>query len=179
MMATNSQLKSKTESKSKLCLRQSVRRPVYLGVKPHLGPKTRFLLLSDSCGFVDVSVLSDERTGLSFTIAAGPHQRSHSRVRVRGTHDHILLSRIRDSPKLDDQVLRNRVAQLYPGSEPLFVVSYDSQGYGGCIRIRLHTGFKVKAKDTLRPAIYGQSVRLGIKPLETHDQRFISTEHLR
>jgi hypothetical protein len=26
--------------------------------------------------------LSDERTGLSFTIAAGPSQRSHSRVRV-------------------------------------------------------------------------------------------------
>jgi hypothetical protein len=27
--------------------------------------------------------LSDGRTGLSFTIAAGPHQRSHSQVRVR------------------------------------------------------------------------------------------------
>jgi hypothetical protein len=27
-------------------------------------------------------VLSDERTGLSFTIAAGPRQRSHSRVGV-------------------------------------------------------------------------------------------------
>jgi hypothetical protein len=26
--------------------------------------------------------LSDEKSGLSFTIAAGPHQRSHSRVRV-------------------------------------------------------------------------------------------------
>jgi hypothetical protein len=26
--------------------------------------------------------LSDERTGLSFSIAAGPRQRSHSRVRV-------------------------------------------------------------------------------------------------
>jgi hypothetical protein len=26
--------------------------------------------------------LSDERTGLSFTIAAGPHQHSHSQVRV-------------------------------------------------------------------------------------------------
>jgi hypothetical protein len=26
--------------------------------------------------------LSDERTGLSFTLAAGPRQRSHSRVRV-------------------------------------------------------------------------------------------------
>jgi hypothetical protein len=29
-------------------------RPVNLGVKPHLGPKTRFLLLSDCCGFVNV-----------------------------------------------------------------------------------------------------------------------------
>jgi hypothetical protein len=27
---------------------------VILGVKPQLGPKNRFLLLSDSCGFVDV-----------------------------------------------------------------------------------------------------------------------------
>jgi hypothetical protein len=28
--------------------------PVYLGVKSHVGPKTRFLLLSDSCRFIDV-----------------------------------------------------------------------------------------------------------------------------
>jgi hypothetical protein len=33
--------------------------------------------------------VSDERTGLSFKIPAGPRQRSHSR-------DHILLSQIRD-----------------------------------------------------------------------------------
>jgi hypothetical protein len=37
----------------------------------------------------------------------------------RGTHDHILLSQIRDSPNLEGQVPvlispRNRVAQLYP-----------------------------------------------------------------
>jgi hypothetical protein len=32
----------------------TVSRSVCLGVKPHLGPKTRFLLLSDSCEFVDV-----------------------------------------------------------------------------------------------------------------------------
>jgi hypothetical protein len=32
----------------------TVSQPVCLRVKPHLGTKTRFLLLSDSCGFVDV-----------------------------------------------------------------------------------------------------------------------------
>jgi hypothetical protein len=47
----------------------------------HLGPKTRFLLLSDSWVFVDVW-RPDEKTGLSFTIAAIPRQRSHSRVGV-------------------------------------------------------------------------------------------------
>jgi hypothetical protein len=62
------------------------------------------------------------------------------------TDDHILLSQIGDSPNLEGQVpifisLRNRVARLYaqaPGS--IFVASYDSQGYGGGIRPRLHTG---------------------------------------
>jgi hypothetical protein len=33
-------------------------------------------------GLMIWGALSDERTGLSFTIAAGPHQRSHFRVRV-------------------------------------------------------------------------------------------------
>jgi hypothetical protein len=67
------------------------------------------------------------------------------RSESRGTHDHILLSQIRDSPNLEGQAPvfispRNRVAQLYPqalGSH--FVASYDSQGYGGGIRSRLHT----------------------------------------
>jgi hypothetical protein len=70
------------KSKSKLCYD---RRPVgqsVLASSPHLGPKTRFLLLSDSYGFVVSSALSDERTSLSFTIAAGPRQRGHSQVRV-------------------------------------------------------------------------------------------------
>jgi hypothetical protein len=63
----------------------------------------------------------------------------------RGTHDHILLSQIRDSPNLEVQVPvfispSNRVAQLYPQTlGSLFVASYDSQGYGGSIRTRLHT----------------------------------------
>jgi hypothetical protein len=40
--------------KVKVTLRPTVTRPVSLGVKPHLGSKTMFLLLSDSCGFVEV-----------------------------------------------------------------------------------------------------------------------------
>jgi hypothetical protein len=63
-----------------------------------------------------------------------------------GVHDHILLSQIRDSPKLEGQVPvfispRNRVAQLYSQAlGSLFVASYDSQGYSGGIRTRLHAG---------------------------------------
>jgi hypothetical protein len=63
------------------------------------------------------------------------------------THDHILLSQIRDFPKLEGQGQvpvfispRKRVAQLYPqilGSH--FVASYNSEGYGGGVRPRLHT----------------------------------------
>jgi hypothetical protein len=51
-----------------------------------------------------------------------------------------------DSPNLEGQVTvfispRNRVAQIYPRAlGSLSVVSYDSQGYGGGILIRLHMG---------------------------------------
>jgi hypothetical protein len=64
----------------------------------------------------------------------------------RETHDHILLSRIRDSPNLVGHFPvfispRDRVAQLYPEAMgSIFVVSYDSQGYDKGIRPRLHTG---------------------------------------
>jgi hypothetical protein len=63
-------------------LRLTVSQSVSLGVKPHLGPMTRYLLLCDSYGLVLGGTLSDERTGLSFLCAAGPCQRSLFRVRV-------------------------------------------------------------------------------------------------
>jgi hypothetical protein len=71
------------------------------------------------------------------------------RFESRGTHARILQSQIRDSPNLEGQVPvfispRNRVAQLHPQAlGSLFVASYDSQGYGGGIRPRLHTGLFV------------------------------------
>jgi hypothetical protein len=58
------------------------------------------------------------------------------RSESRETHDHILLSQIRDSPNLEGQVpvfasLRNRVAEIYPqGLGSLFFASYDSQVCG-------------------------------------------------
>jgi hypothetical protein len=45
-----------------------------------LGPD--FYYCQMVAGLLVWGALSDERTGLSFTIAAGPRQRSHSRVRV-------------------------------------------------------------------------------------------------
>jgi hypothetical protein len=67
----------------------------------------------------------------------------------RGTHNQILLSQIRDCPDLEGQVpiLKspwNKVALLYlQALGSIFVASYYSQGYGGGIRPRLHTGFAV------------------------------------
>jgi hypothetical protein len=67
------------------------------------------------------------------------------RSETHGTHDHILLSQNRDSPNLEGQVPvsifpRNRVVRLYSQAlGSLFFASYDSQGCGGGIRLRLHT----------------------------------------
>jgi hypothetical protein len=66
-----------TKVKVKVVLRPTVIRPVCLGVKPHLGPKTRFLLQSDSCGFVQAGHSLWREDG-----SAGPRQRSHSGARV-------------------------------------------------------------------------------------------------
>jgi hypothetical protein len=45
--------------------------------------------------------LSDERTGLSFTIAAGFASAVILGSESHGAHDYILLSQIRDSPNLE------------------------------------------------------------------------------
>jgi hypothetical protein len=111
--------------------RQSVR----LGTKP--------LETHDQC-FFNWTLAVDERMGLSFTIAAGPLQLSHSQVRVpRDSWPHFTLSNS-TVPKPGGQVPvfispRNRVARLYPQAlGSLFFTSCDSQSCGGDIRPRLH-----------------------------------------
>jgi hypothetical protein len=80
-----------------------------------------------------------------------------------GTHDHIFLSQNRDSPNLEDQepvfiFPRNRVARLYSQAlGSLFVASYDSQGCGGGIRPRLHTGVLPGQSASVTTAIQGDS----------------------
>jgi hypothetical protein len=49
---------------------------LFLGLRPDLYYRLTV------AGLLIWSVLSDERTGMSFTIAAGPRKRSHSQVRL-------------------------------------------------------------------------------------------------
>jgi hypothetical protein len=138
-------LEIEVQIKTKVTLRPTVSRPVYLGIKhPSGGRRPDFYYCQTVVGFWTCGVLSDERTGLSFTIAAGLLQRSRSRVPVPQDSLLILLSQVRDSLNQEDQVPvfvspRNRVDQLYHQTLGSLLASCNSQGYGGVMRTRLHT----------------------------------------
>jgi hypothetical protein len=75
------------------------------------GPRPDFYYYQIAADLLMWDSLSEEKTDLSFTTAAGPRQSSHIRV-------HTLLSQIGDTPNLEGQVplfisSRNWVAQLY------------------------------------------------------------------
>jgi hypothetical protein len=64
-------------------IRPTVSRPVCLGIKHPSGAYDQiFYYCQTVAGLFMWGAVSDERTDLSFTIAADPRQRSHSRVRV-------------------------------------------------------------------------------------------------
>jgi hypothetical protein len=82
---------------------------------PILGPRSYFYQCQTVAGLLIWGALSDERTYLAITIAAGLRQ--HRLFRVRVIHDLILLSQIPDSPNLEGHIPvfispRNRVAQF-------------------------------------------------------------------
>jgi hypothetical protein len=107
-------------SMSKSCYdRRSVGQSVLVS-NTNLGLKTRYFFCLTLTGLLMWRALSDERTGLSFVYATGPRQRSLSQVRVLwDSRPYFTVSDFETS---------------------LFVASYDSQGHGGGIRPRLHTG---------------------------------------
>jgi hypothetical protein len=109
---------------------------------PHLWRTTRFVLLSDICGLPVLGRPPWREDGSVIY--------SYSSLPLSGPSPADLMTTfyclIWDSPNLEVQVPvfispRNSVAQLYPRAlGSLFVASYDSQGYGGGIITRLHTG---------------------------------------
>jgi hypothetical protein len=116
------------------------------------------------------------QVGFEPTISAFEREKAVHAFTRSQSHDHILLSQIRDSPNLEGQVpvfisLRNRVAQLYPQAlGSLFVASYHSQGYGGGIRLRLHTGRSQRMNQSLTATtnsrrLYTSSARTAKKTL--------------
>jgi hypothetical protein len=105
---------------SSLMLRPTISWPVYLGIKHHLGITNRFLLLSDSCGFVDVErSLRREDGSVVYNCCWSMPAQSYSGPSPVGLATIFYCLRLETS---------------------LFVASYDAQAYGGGIRPRLHTG---------------------------------------
>jgi hypothetical protein len=119
----------KSQSQSQSYVKTDGQSTILFGVKPS----------SDSWRLLMWAPLSNERTGLSFTIAAGPRQRSHSRARIpRDSITMFYRLRLETPP-----TWRATSPYLYPQeqSDPVMPhVSYESQGYGWDIRTRLHVG---------------------------------------
>jgi hypothetical protein len=81
LLMTQVQLKGiSCKVKVKVILQSMVGLSVCLVSDIHLGPKTKFIPPSGRSGFVHGGDLSDERTGLQFTVDAGPYQRGLSWV---------------------------------------------------------------------------------------------------
>jgi hypothetical protein len=86
--------------KVKVMLRPTVSRPVCLGIEHTFGAQKQICISQTVSGLFMWGALFEERTGLSFTTAAGLASEVILGSESSGTHDRILLSEIRDSPNL-------------------------------------------------------------------------------
>jgi hypothetical protein len=90
--------------------------------------------------------LPDKKTSVVYNYCWSSSVQSSLGPSPAGLITVFLLSQIRDFLKLEGQdpifiFPRNRVARLYPQAlGSILIASYDSQGYGGGIRTRIHTG---------------------------------------
>jgi hypothetical protein len=136
-------------------LRPTVSRPVCLGVKLHLGPTTRFLILPDNCRFVDVGrPLWRENWSVVYNCCWSSPAQSFSGPSPTGlmTIFYCTGSRLPPTWRVRAPVYissRNRVAQSCPQAMgSLFVAYYDSQGYDVGIRTLIHTDLQLTDSDS-------------------------------
>jgi hypothetical protein len=151
--------KSQSESESELLFDWRFTANQFILATSPLRPTTsNFILQLNTCEYCPyvTSFLTRGwfcRLQLLLVLASAVILRSES----RGTHNHILSSRIRDSPNLESQVpvfISPRTG--WPSYNPqalgfLFPFSCDSEGYGGGIRPRLLMGRQ--GERTLRTLI--------------------------
>jgi hypothetical protein len=128
-------------------------RPVWLGVKPLLGPNNKFLLLSGNYSFA----FSDERTGLSF-VAVIASSICHLYVAIL-----IYEFRYNFCDGVNSVFFwlgPINLSQVLLKSVQLTTSETETESETDRVRV------------TLRLAVYHQSVRLADKPLEVHEQSF-------
>jgi hypothetical protein len=134
---------------------------VRVGDKPLENTTSNFIFQLNTCGYGPYVTSSLTRGWVYrlqslLVLASAVILRSKS----HGTHNHILLSQIRDSHNLEGQVpifisLRNSVARLYRRAlGSLLVALYDSHGYGGGIQSWLHTRFWLTHTSVIRKLAY-------------------------
>jgi hypothetical protein len=130
----------------KVMLRSTASRPISHRIKNPPGGYDQISVSVTLAGLLMWGALSDWRTGLSFTIAAGPRQRSHFRVRVScNTWPYFTVSDSR-LPFLSPTMTRRVTVEVFESASKL--VSQNSD--------------KVKVKVMLRPTA-SRPVCLGMK----------------
>jgi hypothetical protein len=158
----------------------------------HLGSKTRFLLLSDSCvcscGAPSLTIGRVCSLQLLLAIASevtlGPNPAGFMTIFYCLRLDTPPTWTVR-TPYLcppgtgwPSYTPRHRVPFSSPPTTRRATVEvFKPISTWGWTLIKVKV--EVKVTSTLWLAVYCQSVRLGAKPLEVHDQRFFSTEPLR